>query len=155
MIEHYAVKTVYNGIEGSGVLVKVNAMTCYMISARHNFIADENMKNIKSSINEFKNNLNNVELKTKNSINISFEKLVYFNNNFDLMVFKIESNSEYIRKLSPVELLRDNLINVKCQFYGYPNRVNNGLSKKDLSILDKEDDNHIRLNNSQMKLQYY
>ncbi len=151
MIEHYSVKTVYEGIEGSGVLVKVDARTCYIISARHNFIRDDDIKNINLDVKDLKNNLNKIVLKTKNNTMIFIEELVYFNNNFDLMVFKIESSSDYIRKLSPIELLKDDLINLKCQFYGYPNEVKSGLSKKNLLILDKPDSNHIRLNNGQMK----
>lgn len=119
-IKKYSVKIDYSNSQGSGVLVKVDNKHCYLITAKHNFKQendDNHLDVITSSLN-----LDEIKITDPNENEIcKVEKVVYKKSNLDLLIFSIKQNSNYIKNLPIVEIIKDrHTINKKHFFYGFP-----------------------------------
>lgn len=129
-VEQYAVKVVYTNFNkvrrGSAVVVKVNASTCYIFTAKHNFKEEDDDSYRDVDIQELENSLNLVEIKTDHQQNIcKLKSIIFQDDTLDLIMFEVEGiNSDFIQKL-PItdDFLKDERFHEeKCFFYGYPEK---------------------------------
>jgi len=119
-IEKYAVK-IKDTLTGSGVLVKVNEDTTYLITARHNFKKDakETYKSVK--ILELEQRLNKISISKDGEENIcTLKSIVYQESELDLIIFSVTTDSSYIKNLPIINILKDDYPFKEYFFYGYP-----------------------------------
>lgn len=124
-IEKYAVKINYEKytLSGSGVLVKIDDDTCYLITAKHNFKADAKNTFTTVNIEELKLNLDKVKVfKDDKELAIcTILELAYEKDNLDLIVFSVTVDSNYIQNLPSIKILKEKYPLKEYFFYGYPN----------------------------------
>jgi len=123
-IEEYSVKVRYKFV-GSGVLIKVDKSTIYLITAKHNFKEDENSTIDKIDID----NLSLGEIKIERDNETEFcviEDIVYYGEpNLDLIIFSVKEVKN--KNLSLLRILEHDHSLKKFPeyfFYGYPNDKN-------------------------------
>jgi hypothetical protein len=131
-IEPFSVKIV-DSLSGSGVLVKINEEICYLVTARHNFKIEKNTTFIDVDINLLKERLDSIEIK-KDKISLigKIDKLLFYDEKYDLLVFSIREWSEYLKNLETISINVDYNEENKFFFYGYPND-NKGTPRGDLT----------------------
>ena len=119
-IKKYSVEINYE-LQGSGVLLKVDEENCYLITAKHNFkIGDDKSHN---HVNTSSLKFDEIKISNPNNDNVcKVEKLVYEEKKLDLLIFKIQNNSTYVRNLPILQVVKDkNILSKKHFFYGFPN----------------------------------
>jgi len=142
-IKKYSVKINYK-LQGSGVLVKVDEDNCYLITAKHNFKKgeDESHNNVDTSSLNF----DEIKISNPNNDNLcKIEKIVYEEKKLDLLIFKIQNNSDYIKNLPTLEIVKDrHILYKKHFFYGFPNGKETPSGElTPLAFKVKEDEKHI------------
>ena len=119
-IKKYSVEINYE-LQGSGVLLKVDEENCYLITAKHNFkIGDDKSHN---HVNTSSLKFDEIKISNPNNDNVcKVEKLVYEEKKLDLLIFKIQNNSSYVRNLPILQVVKDkHILSKKHFFYGFPN----------------------------------
>ena len=119
-IERYAVKVKYK-LTGSGVLVKVNESTVYLITAKHNFKerSSDTYKSVK--LDKLKNELHEIFITKEREDNIcKIKDIVYEESALDLIVFSVTIDSSYIKNLPTLNILKDDYPLKEYFAYGYP-----------------------------------
>ncbi|CAA6798448.1 MAG: DNA double-strand break repair Rad50 ATPase [uncultured Sulfurovum sp.] len=120
-IGKYAVKIKYH-LTGSGVLIKVDESVTYLITAKHNFKKklSDTYKSVK--IFELEKKLDEISITRDNGEKIcTIQSIVYEESDLDLIIFKVSTDSSYIKNLPSVSILKDNYALKEYFFYGYPN----------------------------------
>ena len=103
-IEKYAVKIKYK-LTGSGVLVKVNESTVYLITAKHNFKqrTSDNYESVK--LYELGNKLHEISITKDKEQNICKVKdIVYEESSLDLIVFSGAPRRDCLRALPELKV---------------------------------------------------
>ncbi|HFU76112.1 MAG TPA: hypothetical protein ENK66_07695, partial [Arcobacter sp.] len=142
-IKKYAVKVEYT-LQGSGVLVKIDENHCYLITAKHNF--KNNGEEDHNNVDTTTLNFHKIKISNPNNENIcQIRKLVYEEKKLDLLIFEVQNDSDYIKNLPFLQIVKDrHTLSKKHFFYGYPNgaEVPSG-ELTPLAFKVKEEEKHI------------
>jgi len=149
-IKKYAVKINYEKytLSGSGVLVKIDDNTCYLITAKHNFKAEGKDTFSTVNIEELKLNLDKIKIfKDDKELAIcTISELVYEKANLDLIVFSVTVDSNYIQNLPSIKILKEKYPLKEYFFYGYPNDgEGTPIEKLDRPTYSETEKHHFRL----------
>ena len=138
MIKQYAVKIIYKNFkkkrQGSGVLIRVNDSTCYLLTARHNFKERDDDTFIDVDIEGLTEALDLIHI-TKDSLDkiCEIESLVYSRDDIDLVVFLIKNPSTIVERIPPFDMLLkdERFYKEEHFFFGY-RKNKKGLPEDDL-----------------------
>lgn len=120
-IGKYAVKIKYY-LTGSGVLIKVDESVTYLITAKHNFKKESSDTYKSVKIFELEKKLDEILITRDNGEKIcTIQSIVYEESELDLIIFRVSTDSSYIKNLPSVSILKDNYSLKEYFFYGYPN----------------------------------
>jgi len=124
-ISKYAVKIHYK-LTGSGILVKVNDSTVYLISAKHNFKERTSDTYHSVKILELEKTLNEITISKDNKEEkiCTIKNIVYEESELDLIVFSVTTDTNYIQNLPTIHILKDNYPLKEYFSYGYPTDKN-------------------------------
>ena len=142
-IKKYSVQIDYE-LQGSGVLLKVDEENCYLITAKHNLKIgeDESHNNVDTSSLK----CDKIKISNPNNDDVcKVEKLIYEEKKLDLLIFKIENDSSYIKKLPILQVVKDrHILSKKHFFYGFPDGEEKPSGElTPLAFKVKKDENHI------------
>jgi len=131
---------------GSGVLVKINNNTYYLITAKHNFKLKKDKKYYNVNIDVLKNNLSNISISNDNEVKVcSINQLVYHDDRYDLLIFSIKELSKNTKKL-PISTINKthNPNKQSYYFYGFPDSKGTPSGElKHEGYENREEDKHI------------
>jgi len=114
-------KREFESRQGSGVLVKVNNSTIYLLTARHNFKKDDENEFFDVDIDEVRQSLEKISISNDSQKELCIiQDILYYEDDLDLIVFKV-SGYDDIENLPLLSIMRDDEYKQKEHFYyGYP-----------------------------------